>query len=154
MAQSTPPKAPPPPRREGQPSYWLLKSEPAKYSWSDLVRDGRAVWDGVRNPQAAIYLKAMRVGDLAFIYHSNQGLAVVGVAEITREAYPDPSDPTGRAVALDIRPLEPLRRAVSLAEIKAEPTLAGMALLRLPRVSVTPVTPEAWARIVAMAGLP
>ncbi len=131
-------------------AYWLLKSEPETYSFADLRRDGATVWDGVRNAQAAINLRAMRQGDRALFYHSGAEKAVVGVAEIAREAFPDATDPTGRFVAVEIRPLEPLARPVTLAEIKATAALAGMTLLRQSRLSVSPVTAEAWAEILAM----
>jgi len=145
------PKAPPPPRREGEPSYWLLKSEPKKYSWDDLVRDGRTRWDGVRNNQAAIYLKAMRVGDLGLFYHSNEGLAAVGVLRVAKEAYPDPADESDRYVAVDVTPKHALNKPVTLAAMKAEPALAGMALLRLFRISVAPLTADEWRTILAMS---
>jgi predicted RNA-binding protein with PUA-like domain len=102
-------------------AYWLVKSEPVKYPWDRFVADRRTHWDGVRNHQAAINLKAMRVGDQAFFYHSNEGKEIVGIAEIVREAYPDPSDPTGRFVMVDLAPVKPVRKPVTLAEIKAEP---------------------------------
>src|SRR4051812_34856227 len=97
-------------------AYWLLKSEPAKYSWARLVTDGRTHWDGVRNHQAANNLKAMKVGDRAFFYHSNDGLEVVGMAEILREAYPDPGDPAGRFVMVDVKPVMPVVRPVTLQQ--------------------------------------
>jgi len=133
-------------------SNWLMKSEPAKYGFDDLVRDGSTVWDGVRNNQAALYLKAMKVGDRAFFYHSNEGLAVVAVAEISREAFLDPSDPKGRFVAVQIKPVRELKQPVTLAQMKAEPRLAGMSMFRQFRLSVSPVTPEEWALILQMAG--
>ncbi len=133
-------------------SYWLVKSEPAKYAYADLERDGRTVWDGVRNNTAALHLRAMRVGDQALYYHSQEGLAVVGVAQVVREAFPDPSDPAGRFVAVELAPVRPLSRPVSLAQMKAEPKLAGMAMLRLFRLSVSPVTQEEWSTILDMAG--
>jgi predicted RNA-binding protein with PUA-like domain len=133
-----------------EPSYWLVKSEPAKYSFSDLQRDGKTVWDGVRNNQAAIYLRTMKVGDLAFYYHSQEGLEIVGIARVVRESFPDPSDPAGRFVAVELAPVRPLPRPVTLAEIKATPTLADMTMLRLFRLSVTPITPEQWATIRRM----
>jgi len=133
-------------------SHWLMKSEPAKYGFDDLVRDGSTVWDGVRNNQAALYLKAMKVGDRAFFYHSNEGLAVVAVAEISREAFLDPSDPKGRFVAVQIKPVRELKQPVTLAQMKAEPRLAGMSMFRQFRLSVSPVTPEEWALILQMAG--
>ncbi|HTX49837.1 MAG TPA: EVE domain-containing protein [Caulobacteraceae bacterium] len=133
-----------------EPSYWLVKSEPAKYSFSDLQRDGKTVWDGVRNNQAAIYLRTMKVGDLVFYYHSQEGLAIVGIARVVRESFPDPTDPTGRFVAVELGPVRPLPRPVTLAEIKATPALADMTMLRLFRLSVTPITPQQWATIRKM----
>ena len=134
------------------PAHWLVKSEPAKYAFSDLERDGRTVWDGVRNNQAALYLKAMKVGDRAFFYHSNLGLEVVGVAEISKESFIDPTDPAGRYVAVEIKPVRRLNTPVTLAQMKAEPRLAGMAMFRQFRLSVSPVTPDEWAVILEMAG--
>ena len=130
---------------------WLMKTEPAKYSYADLARDGRTVWDGVRNNQAALYLKAMKVGDLAFIYHSVSDLAVVGVARVVREAFIDPTDAAGRFVAVEIAPDMSLARPVRLAELKANSALAGMAMFRQFRLSVSPVTPEESKVILAMA---
>jgi predicted RNA-binding protein with PUA-like domain len=134
-------------------AHWLLKSEPFKYPWSQLVADGRTHWDGVRNHQAAINLKAMRVGDRAFFYHSNEGKEIVGIAEIVREAYPDPSDPAGRFVMVDVAPVGPVPKPVTLAAIKAEPALATFALVRQSRLSVVPVSDTEWALIVKMAGV-
>jgi len=131
--------------------HWLLKSEPDVYSWSDLVRDGETVWDGVRNAQAALNLKAMEVGDLAFFYHSNEGREAVGIARISGPAFPDPGDPSGRWVAVRVMPVEPLPRPVTLAEMKESPALAGFQLIRQSRLSVVPVTPGEWATIEAMA---
>jgi len=133
-------------------AYWLMKSEPVKYGFDDLVRDGRTVWDGVRNNQAALYLKAMKIGDRAFFYHSNDGLAVVGVAEIAREAFIDPTDAKGRYVAVEVTPVRALATPVTLARMKAEPRLTGMTMFRQFRLSVTPITPEEWATILEMAG--
>jgi predicted RNA-binding protein with PUA-like domain len=129
---------------------WLLKSEPEKYSFGDLVRDGSTVWDGVRNNQAALYLKAMKVGQKAFIYHSQSDKAVVGIAEVTREAFIDPSDPAGRFVAVEIAPVRALKRPVTLAQLKADPLLACMTMFRQFRLSVTPVTESEWELIMAM----
>src|ERR1700741_2093584 len=109
-------------------SFWLVKSEPAKYSFADLQRDGRTVWDGVRNNQAALYLKAMKAGDQVLYYHSQEGLAVVGVAEVSREAFLDPTDTAGRFVAVELKPVRPLAKPVSLADMKANPALSGMAM--------------------------
>jgi predicted RNA-binding protein with PUA-like domain len=131
---------------------WLIKSEPAKYAYADLVRDGRTVWDGVRNNQAALYLKAMKVGDLCLYYHSVTELAVVGIAEVVKEAFLDPSDPAGRFVAVEVAPHKAFANPVTLAALKAEPALAGMAMFRQFRLSVTPITPQEWAVIQTMAG--
>jgi len=133
-------------------SRWLIKSEPAKYSFSDLQRDGKTLWDGVRNNQAALYLKAMKVGDEALYYHSQEGLAVVGIARISREAEIDPTDPAGRFVAVEVSPVRALPQPVTLAQMKANPALAGMAMFRQFRLSVSPVTPQEWAVILQMAG--
>ena len=134
------------------PSYWLVKSEPAKYAFADLERDGRTVWDGVRNNAAALYLKAMRLGDQVLYYHSQEGLAVVGVAEVVREAFLDPSDPAGRFVAVELKPVRALPRTVTLQEMKANPVLAGLEMIRQSRLSVSPVRPDEWVEIVRMAG--
>ncbi len=131
-------------------NYWLLKSEPSAYSWEQLVRDGRTHWNGVRNHQAAINLKAMKKGDHAFFYHSNEGKEIVGIVEITREAYPDPSDDAGRFVMVDVKPLKPVKAPVTLAAIKAEPKLADFKLVRQGRLSVVPVTGEEWRLICKM----
>jgi predicted RNA-binding protein with PUA-like domain len=133
-------------------AYWLMKSEPSKYSFEQLQKDGSTVWDGVRNNQAALYLKAMKVGDKAFFYHSQEGLAVVGVAEISKEAFLDPSDPAGRFVAVEVKPVKPVKTPVPLSAMKAEPALAGMAMFRQFRLSVSPVTPEEWKVILKMSG--
>ena len=133
-------------------AYWLVKSEPAKYAYADLERDGRTVWDGVRNNAAALHLKAMKTGDEVLYYHSQEGLAVVGVAKVVKEAFPDASDPTGRFVAVELAPLRPLKRPVTLAEMKAEPKLAAMEMIRQSRLSVSPVRPEEWTTILKLAG--
>jgi predicted RNA-binding protein with PUA-like domain len=135
-------------------AFWLLKSEPFKYAWSKLVADGRTHWDGVRNHQAAANLKAMKIGEKAFFYHSNEGLDIVGVAEIVREAYPDPSDPASRFVMVDIKPVRPVVTPVTLKEIKADPRLAEFALVRQSRLSVVPVRDAEWALLCEKAGIP
>ncbi len=132
---------------------WLVKSEPFKYSWDQMVADGRTHWNGVRNHQASNNLKAMRVGDRAFFYHSNEGLEVVGVVEIVREYYPDPSDPAGRFGMVDVAPVMPVVTPVTLKRIKADPLLQGMALVRQSRLSVCPVSEEEWARVCELAGI-
>jgi predicted RNA-binding protein with PUA-like domain len=133
-------------------AYWLIKSEPVKYSFADLQRDGSTVWDGVRNNQAALYLKAMKIGDLALYYHSVEDLAVVGVARVSKEFFIDPTDPKARFVAVEFEPVRPMPRPVPLAEMKADPKLAGMAMFRQFRLSVSPVTPEEWKVIAAKGG--
>lgn len=133
-------------------AHWLVKSEPAKYSFEDLRRDGKTVWDGVRNNAAALHLKSMKLGDEVFYYHSQEGLAVVGVAKVVREAFPDPTDAAGRFVAVELAPVRALPNPVTLADIKASPALAGMTMLREFRLSVSPVKPGEWDAILAMAG--
>jgi predicted RNA-binding protein with PUA-like domain len=134
-------------------NYWLVKSEPTKWSWDDQVRAGTTHWDGVRNAQATINLKAMRIGDHAFFYHSNEGKEIVGVVEIVREFYLDPRDETGKFGMVDVKASEKLPRPVTLAQIKADPALKTMALVRQSRLSVMPVTAQEWEMIAAMAGL-
>jgi predicted RNA-binding protein with PUA-like domain len=127
---------------------WLMKSEPESYSWNDLIRDKGTEWDGVRNNAARLHLKAMKKGDEAFFYHSMSDKAVVGIMRIAREAQPDPKDPAWVSVRVEpVRPLEP----VTLADIKAEPSLAGMELIRQSRLSVAPVRPDEWNKILGMA---
>ena len=133
-------------------SHWLVKSEPTVYAFADLERDGRTVWDGVRNHAAALNLKAMAQGDEVLFYHSQEGLAVVGVAKVARTAFPDASDPTGRFVAVELAPLRPLKRPVTLTEMKATRALANMAMVRQSRLSVSPVTDDEWRTILQMAG--
>jgi len=130
-------------------AYWLMKSEPSSYSWSDLVRDGSTEWDGVRNNAARLHLKAMKRGDEAFFYHSMDERSVIGLMRITREAAPDPKDPDW--VSVRVEPVRALERPVTLKEIKAEPALAKMELIRQSRLSVAPVREEEWAKVVEMA---
>ena len=134
-------------------AHWLVKSEPAKYSWAQLVKDGRTHWNGVRNYQAANNLKAMRNGELTFFYHSVEELAIVGIAEIVREYYPDPSDASGRFGMVDIKPVRPVAQSVTLQEIKAEPRLAELGLVRQSRLSVVAVAPAEWRLLCKMAGV-
>ena len=131
-------------------AHWLMKSEPESYSWQDLVRDGGTEWDGVRNNAARLHLKAMKVGDEAFFYHSMSDKAVVGVMRIVREAQPDPKDADW--VSVRVEPVQPLATPVTLAAIKAEPALAKMELIRQSRLSVAPVRDEEWAKVLEMAG--
>ena len=134
-------------------AYWLLKSEPGSWSWEDQVRDGVTEWDGVRNHQADNNMKAMKRGDRCFFYHSVSAKEIVGVVEVVREHYPDPSDESGRFGMVDVKVVAPVRKPVSLKEIKAEPALQDMRLVRQSRLSVSPVTPAEWQRICAMAGI-
>ena len=131
--------------------YWLLKSEPEAYSWDDLVAEGEGTWDGVRNHRAANNLRAMRVGDEAFFYHSNVGLEIVGIARISKAGLSDPSDPEGKWAAVKLKPVRKLKRAISLKEIKADPALAEIELIRLSRLSVAVITPEEWDYIIALS---
>lgn len=132
-------------------AYWLVKSEPHKYAWDNLVRDGRTIWDGVRNHTAAINLRTMKIGDRAFFYHSNEGKEIVGIVEIVREHYLDPKDEAQRFPAVDVVPVEPLKTPVSLATIKADAALADMELIRQSRLSVAPVRDAEWARIMELS---
>jgi len=133
-------------------AYWLMKSEPESYSWSDLVREGGTEWDGVRNNAARLHLKAMKTGDEAFLYHSMSDKAVVGIMRISREAKPDPKDTDW--VSVRVEPVKALGRPVTLAEIKAEPTLAQMELIRQSRLSVAPVRDDEWKTVLEMAKRP
>jgi predicted RNA-binding protein with PUA-like domain len=130
-------------------AHWLMKSEPESYSWDDLVRDGGTEWDGVRNNAARLHLKAMKKGDEAFFYHSMSDKAVVGIMRIAREARPDPK--ASDWVSVRVEPVKALARPVTLAEIKAEPLLAKMELIRQSRLSVAPVRDEEWRKIIEMA---
>jgi predicted RNA-binding protein with PUA-like domain len=132
-------------------AYWLVKSEPNAYSFADLERDGSTVWDGVRNNAAALHLKAMGIGDEAFFYHSQEGKEIVGIARVTRTAFTDSSDPSGRFVAVELAPVRRLARPVTLADMKAEAALSDMAMLRQSRLSVSPVTGAQWSAILRMA---
>jgi predicted RNA-binding protein with PUA-like domain len=130
--------------------HWLVKSEPFKYSFEQLARDGRTVWDGVRNFEARNNLRAMARGDLLLFYHSNEGLAVVGVARVAREAYPDPSAPDEGWSVVDVEPVAPLPEPVPLTSLRAAPALASMAILRRSRLSVTPVTPAEYDEVLRL----
>ena len=132
--------------------HWLVKSEPDAFSWDQQVAHGVEPWTGVRNHMAKNNLKAMRVGDRAFFYHSNVGKAIVGVVEVVREAYPDPSAGSGDWVCVDMRAVGPMPVPVTLAAIKADPALADMALVRMSRLSVMPVPAAHWERICRMGG--
>ena len=131
--------------------FWLMKSEPDAYSWDDLVAEGEGTWDGVRNHRAAGNLRAMQVGDLAFFYHSNIGLEIVGIAQISQSGLTDPTDPEGKWAAVRVKPVRKLARPVTLKQIKADPALADIELVRLSRLSVGVITPDEWAYILSLA---
>ena len=128
---------------------WLMKSEPEAYGWDDLLRDGGTEWDGVRNNAARLHLRAMKAGDEAFLYHSVSDKAVVGIMRIVREGQPDPKD--ANWVSVRVEPVRPLERAVTLAEIKAEPALATMELIRQSRLSVAPVRDDEWDKVLELS---
>jgi predicted RNA-binding protein with PUA-like domain len=134
-------------------AYWLLKSEPSSYSWDQLVADGRTGWDGVRNAQALNNLRAMKAGDRAFFYHSNEGKEIVGIAEVIRTFYPDPADKTGKLGIVDIKPVVQVKTPVGLPAMRANPALSGLLLLKQSRLSVCPVTDSEWSAICEMAGV-
>lgn len=133
-------------------AYWLVKSEPFKYSWDQFEKDGQTFWDGVRNYAARNNLKAMQKGDLVLFYHSNEGLEIVGIAQVVKESYQDPTTDEEAWVVVDLKPVKRLKSHVSLKQIKADKRLTDMALLRLSRLSVQPVKEEEWGVIMEMAG--
>jgi predicted RNA-binding protein with PUA-like domain len=132
-------------------AYWLLKSEPFKYSWEQLEKDKKTFWDGVRNYAARNNLRAMKKGDLAFFYHSNEGLEIVGIVKIIKEAYQDPTTKEEAWVAVDVAPFKKLKKPVTLAQIKSDKRLQNIALVKLSRLSVQPVTSEEWGFIIELA---
>ena len=132
-------------------NYWLVKSEPSVYSFDQLIKDKRTTWDGVRNYAARIHLRAMKKDDEVLYYHSNEGMEIVGIAKVAKEAYQDPTTNDDWS-AVDIKPLRKLKNAVSLIDIKADKSLSDMALVRLGRLSVQPVTKNEWEAIMKMAG--
>ena len=133
-------------------AYWLIKSEPSTYSWDQLVKDKQTVWDGVRNYAARNHLKAMKKGDEMFFYHSNEGVEIVGIAKVAKEYYPDPTADNDTWVVVDVKPVRKLKKAVPLAVIKADKRLQDMALVRLGRLSVQPVTEKEWEIVLEIAG--
>ncbi len=133
-------------------AFWLMKSEPGAWSWDDQVREGSAEWDGVRNHQASNNMKAMKRGDKAFFYHSVNEKRIVGIIEVVKEYYPDPTDASARFGMVDVKALTPMKQPVTLAEIKAEPRLANLALVRQSRLSVLPVSAEEWKLLCRMGG--
>lgn len=132
-------------------NYWLIKSEPFKYSWDQFAKDKKTGWDGVRNYAARNNLRSMKKGDLAFFYHSNEGLCIVGIAKVVKEHYQDPTTKEDAWVAVDFAPHQPLKKPVTLADIKAAPPLKDMQLLRLARLSVSGVTKDEFEFILKMA---
>ena len=133
-------------------AYWLVKSEPSAYSWEDLVKEKQTCWSGVRNYAARIHLKAMKKGDDVLFYHSNEGVEIVGVAKVAKEFYQDPTTDDDAWVAVDLKPFKKLKKPVTLLQVKADKRLAEMALVRLGRLSVQPVTDKEWNIIMELAG--
>ena len=133
-------------------AHWLVKSEPSVYGWDQFVKDKQTFWDGVRNYAARIHLRAMKKGDEVFFYHSNEGTDIVGIAKVVKEHYQDPTTDDDAWVAVDLKPVRKLRQPVSLAQIKTDKRLANMALVRLGRLSVQPVTDDEWATVLERAG--
>jgi predicted RNA-binding protein with PUA-like domain len=132
-------------------NYWLVKQEPDSYSWSNFVKDGKTAWTGVRNFAARLNLRAMKKGDTAFYYHSNEGKEIVGIARITKEAYPDPTATEGDWVCVDLEPVKPLKKAIGLDVIKVDKLLKSMKLVKISRLSVSPVTKEEFDRIIELS---
>ncbi len=132
-------------------NYWLVKSEPHKYSWEQFVKDKKTSWDGVRNYAARNNLRAMKKGDQVLYYHSNEGLNIVGIAEIVKEAYQDPTTDDTNWVVVDLKPLKAMKKPVTLSQIKADSSLANMALVKLSRLSVQPVTTDEWMQVMELA---
>ena len=132
-------------------NYWLVKSEPSIYSWDDFVNEGKTVWSGVRNYAARLHLRAMQKGDKVLYYHSNEGLDIVGIATVIKEHYQDPTTDDDRWVAVDIKPLKKLKYPVSIKQVKEDKRLKEMALLRISRLSVQPVTADEWKVIMELA---
>ena len=133
-------------------AYWLVKSEPSVYSWDQLVKDKQTEWTGVRNYAARNHLKTMKKGDEVFFYHSNEGLNIVGIAKVAKEAYQDPTTQEIAWVCVDLKPHKKLKKAVSLEQMKKDKRLKDMALIRIGRLSVQPVKDEEWKAVMEMAG--
>jgi predicted RNA-binding protein with PUA-like domain len=134
-------------------AYWLLKSEPSSYSWDQLLADGQTRWDGVRNAQALNNLRAMKLGDRAFFYHSNEGKEIVGVVEVIKTFYPDATDASGKLGMVDIKPVMPAVMPVGLPAMKANPELSSLSLLKQSRLSVCPISESEWSSLCKMAGI-
>lgn len=135
-------------------AHWLVKSEPSTWSWNDQLKAGKTHWDGVRNYQAANNLRAMKLGERCFFYHSVDEKQIVGIVEVVREAYPDPKDPTGKFVMVDLKAIMPLKQPVSLNQIKTDSKLNHLALVKQSRLSVTPIDAPAWKLICKLGGVP
>ena len=133
-------------------AYWLVKSEPSKYSWDQFVQDKQTHWDGVRNYAARIHLRAMKKDDRVLYYHSNEGVEIVGIAKVSKETYQDPTTEDDAWVVVDLKPVKKLKKPVTLAQVKADKRLSEMALVRLGRLSVQPVTPDEWKVVMELAG--
>ena len=132
-------------------NYWLIKSEPSTYSWDQFVKDKLTFWDGVRNYAARLHLRAMKKGDECFFYHSNEGLEIVGIAKVVKEAYQDPTTDDDAWVAVDVKPVKKLKNPVSMKQIKADKRLQNMALIKISRLSVQPVTEEEWKIVMELS---
>ena len=133
-------------------AHWLVKSEPSTYGWQHLIKDKETRWDGVRNFAARGHLKSMKKGDEVFFYHSNEGMEIVGIAKVAKESYPDPTIKEGNWLVIDLKPSKKLKNPVTLAQVKADQRLKDMALVRLGRLSVQPVTEKEWEVVMEMAG--
>ena len=133
-------------------NYWLVKSEPSTYGWEQLVKDKKTTWDGVRNYAARTHLRSMKKGDEVFFYHSNEGMEIVGIARVDKEAYQDPTTEDTNWVAVDLKPYKKLKKPVSLSQVKADKHLKDMPLVRIGRLSVQPVTEKEWKIIMELAG--
>jgi predicted RNA-binding protein with PUA-like domain len=134
-------------------AYWLIKSEPSAYSWDDMTADKKTGWSGVRNYQASNNMKAMRLGDECFFYHSNEGKEIVGIVKVSKLYHPDPSDEKGRFGMVEVTAVRPFKKTVALAEIKEHKTLKDMAFVRQSRLSVSPVTAAEWKTLCRLGGL-
>jgi predicted RNA-binding protein with PUA-like domain len=132
-------------------AYWLVKSEPSVYSWDQFVKDGQTFWNGVRNYAARNHLRSMKKGDEVFYYHSNEGLEIVGIAKVVKEAYQDPTTDEEAWVAVDFKPVKKLKHPVTMKQIKGDKRLKDMALIRIGRLSVQPVTDEEWKVVMELA---
>ena len=132
-------------------NYWLVKSEPSKYSWDQLMKDKKTFWDGVRNYAARNNLRDMKKGDEVFYYHSNEGMEIVGIAMVVKEAYQDPTTDNKNWVVVDLKPVKKLKKPVTLAEVKATPQLENMELVKNSRLSVQKVTPDEWKQVLKMS---